>query len=117
MDPRDRDDRGGRSRGKDSDWAIQGSIRFKEGLRKKAKARFGFDRVGRNDRTERSLELYIYIYIYIVGGGIQVEDPHGDRFDSERGIQVDGTDSTGSDSYIYIGGSESRGKKIDVDRI
>ena len=26
-------------------------------------------------------------------------------------------DSTGSDSYIYIGGSESRGKKIDVDRI
>ena len=97
MDPRDRDDRGGRSRGKDSDWAIQGSIRFKEGLRKKAKARFGFDRVGRDDRTERSLELYIYI----VGGG----------------IQVDGTDSTESESYIYIGGSKSRGKKIDVDRI
>ena len=40
-------------------WAIaadgsdmtQGSIRFEEDLRKKAKARFGFDRVGRNDRT------------------------------------------------------------------
>ena len=96
MDPRDRDDRGGRSRGKDSDWAIQGSIRFKEGLRKKVKARFGFDRVGRDDRTERSLELYIYI----VGGDIQVEDLRGDRFNSECGIQVDGTDSTGSDSRI-----------------
>ena len=44
-------------------------------------------------RKERSLELYIYI----VGGDSQVEDPRGDRFDSERGIQVDGSDSTGSD--------------------
>lgn len=33
----------------------------------------------------------------MVGGGIQVEDPRGDRFDSECGIRVDGTDSTGSD--------------------
>ena len=38
-------------------WAIRGSIRFEEDPRKKAKARFGFDRVGRNDRTELSLEL------------------------------------------------------------
>ena len=58
----------------------QGSIRFEEDPRKKAKARFGFDRVGRNDRTIRSL----------------------------------GFNRVG---FIYIGGSESRGKKIDVDRI
>ena len=35
-------------------WAIRGSIRFEEDPRKKAKARFGFDRVGRNDRTIRN---------------------------------------------------------------